>query len=39
LAAPIEDSGKENVENSSFLSKRVIDIVTFRDFYRLHQNR
>ena len=33
-AAPMEDDGKENVVKSGFLSKRVIDIVTFTDYVK-----
>jgi len=38
-AAPMEDNGKENVVNSGFLSKRVIDIVTFIDYAEIEEKR
>ena len=38
-AAPMEDDGKENVVKSGFLSKRVIDIVTFTDYAKIEEKR
>ena len=38
-AAPMEDDGKENVVNSGFLNKRVIDIVTFIDYAEIEKKR
>ena len=38
-AAPMEDNGKENVVNTAFPSKRVIDIVTFIDYAKIKKKR